>query len=255
MTAIGVAGLHCPTCNATTIAALSDGTALCLACRLEWDPASPPSPPVALDVPALVTADSILGPPAEVVDDYDELHDVLSAASLIAGDTIGHDDIAQQWLDQLAGTRVMLEGGQVATVVEVVDADWVRVRIGDDREEVVNFSDVVRSLPTPQDAVDAVDDVDPVALRILTAVGGLLHATAQVARACNVSPDIVADVLDTYRDYEVPSDADLLPIVLGDSIAALQMLAEAFGLPDDLIAGYVNITSDNADKAETEITP
>jgi hypothetical protein len=208
---------------------LASGARLCFECRYEWTgdgvPATTTDPPL-LVVPA---EDDYLGPPAEVLE----------------------ADRAQAELDALVGTDVILDGGQVAKVVEFPDDDHVTVDIahGDDVETVtVDWNDVVRSLPRAPEPTAQVDEVTQraIAQTLATVTGMILQAALDA-----VVTEDDRSVLTIPASGWMPQDAEALMMLEQGAAYAAAALIYSFELPRDQVADVITQLSDNANN-ETE---
>lgn len=149
MTTTSETVLPCPACNSADGIDQADGTRFCLACRNTWNPRETPiRPALALVREPELTADDVLGPPE--CDPLAGYHSTPHTCGLHEGeldyepsvcDQCGRSDPhthelepgpwssveSEAFLEQLIGTRVLLEGGQWVTLVGFVDEDHVEI--------------------------------------------------------------------------------------------------------------------------------
>lgn len=154
MTTTHDAAVHCPSCTGTDLIPNNDGTLFCLTCRFEFDPRAVIAPPAPVAEPAgPTTVDEVLARPLELVADdrvttaagtlqAGELPDYEVSVCDICGRSDPHDhpeeypdptpEQAEAFLESLVGTRVLLEGGQWATLVGFEDDDHARIMLDSD---------------------------------------------------------------------------------------------------------------------------
>ena len=229
----------CPYCGADALIDLTERV-LCGNCRKEWAADSPPS---VLDAGrelvgdidtalAGIDLDATVRP--EAMPNTETLDDVLGAP-----DDVAAADAGQAALDELIGTQVVLEGGQVATIVDFPDDDHIRVefRSGDDVIEWrnVDMGDVVRSvLPAPEQ-VD-VDEPTAEALARANATVAILALRAGLATL-----DFGTDPVGIIQppDGWLPDDPGMLPTIEQGVAYAVAVLVAGLHLPADLVESIV----------------
>jgi hypothetical protein len=181
---------------------------------------SPPGPP--LDV------DDVLGPPAAE-----------QAARA-----------AEAALEALAGTEVVLEGGQRATLVGFPDDDHAEVRLygGDDAGEVVvvDLNDVERALDAPPPVADVPLETAVALARVNMAVAGLV-LQAGVGAVAGEYPN--AELVTPPTGW-LPDDADSLPAIEQGSAYAVAFLIHAFSIDRDQVLAMANMLLTDAQQSE-----
>lgn len=214
----------CPRCTGTQGMTLASGARLCFECRYEWTPGDDAPARVAVPLVPALGPDDVLGPPADVLDAR----------------------AAQDRLDALIGTDVMLEGGQRATIVSFPDDDHVEVVIGhadggDDRQ-VVDYNDVIRSID-PAVATPQVDEETQLAIAQAVAVcaGMILQAALET-----VATDDGRTVIQIPPSGWLPRDTDAWAVVEQGAAYASAVLIYAHELDRDIVAGIAADLIDNA---------
>lgn len=229
--------LACPSCGNTITAPLDAGRRLCINCRHEWNPNDAPSlravpsnpseaptqPPVALTDPALGEA-----PPGAA-------HEAEAATEAL----VPTDDATAGLgaLEALVGTEVVLEGGQLATLVGFPDDDHAEVVIsaGTDTErlEVVNLNDVERSVAAPPPVADVPTETAVALAAVNMTVAGLV-IQAGLASIAGEYPN--AELLTPPTGW-LPLDVDGLPALEQGCAYAIAFLVHAYSLNRDDVAG------------------
>jgi hypothetical protein len=168
---------ECPQCGKAPLVPMAGNVRFCPFCRWEGDPAVTAAlvtdteaelgadviplrdvtdPDMGAFFAALADpADQILGPPAEIVE--------LEAS------------YAQ--IEAMKGTQVVLEGGQLATIIDFPDNDRMEVRLSADDgtpyTTVVDLNDVVRSIDAPPPTADISDEQAEELTRTYNLIGHL----------------------------------------------------------------------------------
>lgn len=218
----------CPQCGASNGTNLSDGRRLCFECRHEWNPDDVPAIVVGDAVVPAPNIDAVLGPPADVLAERE----------------------AQQRLDGLIGTFVILEGGQLARIEAFVDDDHVTVSLGgpgdDEREETVSFSDIVRSVE-PQAAPA---EVDTETARQLAAANSACAGMILQAGLATVQREDGRSVVVQPPTGWLPKNSKAWAVVEMGAAYAVGVLVHAFELPADQVAAMAAELIDNAEQTE-----
>lgn len=218
MTTDTPAATICPNCGETEGTTLSTGLRLCFACRNEWDVALAAEQAADVDAVTKYVVDSVLGPPAEVVDQLD----------------------AQARLDALIGTEVILEGGQRARIEGFPDDDRVTVRyVYDDGESVaydVEFNDVIRAVePAP-----AVIDLPSEEARALAATAGTIAALTLRAGIGMISGEHPNRVIGLPPTGWLPDDPGTIAIVEQGVAYAVAILLHAYNIDAEQAAAFAD---------------
>lgn len=221
---------RCPDCGADHSLPLTDGR-LCLDCRNEWDPATVDWSTLRHVAPGAVevAVDAVLQPP----DDVQRARD------------------AQAAVDALVGREVVLEGGQHATIVELIDDDWVRVALDDGREEAVTWDTIQRTIESPGSSRVEVDLPDDVAAGLAgTAVRMASLVLEAGASTVTDSPD--GPTIGTPPQGWLPAETDIMPMVEMGAAFAVATMIVTLGIPAEEVVRIAHGWRNNADKAETE---
>jgi len=256
----------CPSCHGDGHVALSDGTLLCLNCRNEWNPAdvrslrSVPTPGGAVPVSSGSGADPAhpAGLPAPTTEPAGDVGDTPVVA----------DFPADPWavLHELVGTQVILEGGQVAEVVDFPDDDHVEVLVGvggaNLRTEIVPYDVIERSVTSPAPVADVDDDT----ARALGSVNLTVASLALSAGLATIAGDGDTVELLTPPSGWLPADVDSLPmleqgvayavasLIVGAGIDRGQVatLAESFLNASQTTTDTKGGTEDDTDSTESD---
>jgi hypothetical protein len=230
----------CPTCTSTNGVPMTDGTRLCLDCRTEWNPAeSPPLrvAPTRADDGGEVTPE--VAPPAQLPNATEGApHEAESAEA--APTAIDTAEAGEAALEALVGTMVILEGGQLATIVDFPDDDHVRVYVGSDPDdlttEVVSLGDVVRSVDAPPPVADVPDETAAALAKVNMAVAGLV-IRAGLSAIAGEYPN--AELITPATGW-LPLDTEGLPAVEQGSAYAVAFLVHAFSLDREIVGAIAD---------------
>lgn len=240
----------CPQCQSEQGVPMSDGTRLCLSCRNEWDPSRPqlvaqaPTPPApapmsppedndattraAVPPGAPPTVDDVLGPPAEVLAERE----------------------AQARLDAMVGTQVVLEGGQVATIVGFPDDDHVEVSFAGEVDgfdgAVVDFNDVVRSIDAPPPVADVDDETAHGLAAVNMTIAGLV-LRAGVASIAGEYPN--AELLTPPSGW-LDLDPDMIPALEQGCAYAVAFLIHAYSIDREVIEQMADMLINDAQSVQ-----
>ncbi|HET9247716.1 MAG TPA: hypothetical protein VFO15_18070 [Xanthobacteraceae bacterium] len=229
--------LACPSCGNTITAPLDAGRRLCINCRHEWNPNDAPRLRAVPTQPSGVPAPPPVVPtrPASDTEPPGATHEAEAAAD----DTEGTD--GPEWdatpLEALVGTLVVLEGGQVATLVSFPDDDHAEVVIGAgtdaERLEVVSLNDVERSIDAPPPVADVPTETAVALAAVNMTVAGLV-LQAGLASIAGEYPN--AELLTPPTGW-LPLDVDGLPALEQGCAYAVAFLVHAYSLNRDDVAG------------------
>lgn len=240
MTATNTNAITCPNCHDTAHVGLSDGYVLCLNCRTEWNPATDRALQ-SVPTPGETEPDDVAvgGGPAHPADTPATTSEPAGdAASSSAGETSPDDGWAI--LHELVGTQVILEGGQVAEVVDFPDDDHVEVLVGiggaNLRTEIVPFNVVERSVSTPPPVVDVDDDTARALAGVNLAVAGLAIRAA-LASIAGEYPN--AQIITPPSGW-LPLDADGLPALEQGVAYAIAAVVHGWQLDRERVAAIAD---------------
>lgn len=245
--------LACPKCNSTNGVPLSDGNVLCLDCRNEYNAAEAASlrvvPPVATSAPTFAPDGTDLPPSVSVP----------SGDALTVDDVLGPpDDVvtaeaAQARLADMIGTQVVLEGGQVATVVDFPDDDHMLVDLNPYESEPeyaeVSFNEVVRSVDARPPIADVPDDLARALANVNMTVAGLVMK-AGLASIAGEYPN--AELLTPPTGW-LPLDVDGLPALEQGTAYAVAFIVHAFSIDRTVIESMADMLLEQS-QATTEPT-
>lgn len=182
-----------------------------------------------------VVAEDFLGPRVETAAEEAD-RDLAEGLEQITAEMVA---AAQQYLDDLIGSGVTLEGGQRATLLGFPDNDHAEVQLVDGSVVTVDFDTITRH-----------DDVDPtttVAAVDLDDGTAAMFGAAALLLACMVVEAGVRAVEGEGEDARliepasgwVPDDGDILPLLEQAAAGAVAILVKAFDLPKDMILAEI----------------
>ena len=237
MTAPGPTTLQCPKCYEQHVMIGASGAAICPDCAHTWNPDNPLEAATPRPAPfGLPTTDEVFGTLENGTTPSLEQHLTVDDGLAYIEATTDPETFADRQ-SEFVGGAVVLEGGQVATLVAWTYDDGVVVRLATNDLEKVHLNDVQRIMPP-------IPDVEPVQLPETED-----ELTPDLALALRLARVIVgAGCESLYRRDRLgvaelpptgflPTEPELLPVIEQACGLAVAMLVEAFELnPDDVIA-------------------